>query len=197
MKRILLWSLAIGVAAVMAVVLMIPLRYGGIRSDSPFIKAHERAVRSFVKSEGFGISRLRRKELWNERAVLLEDASYQPWAINLIGLTAENGKRYFDDARPPKKKEIPTAEHRELSEIELAAVEAIQSRDTPYAKLAALKKYEHLNAVRVVAPIRALQACLECHSGKVGDVLGAFDYHLLPEVSTKTELISETEAASG
>ena len=194
MKKILLWSFVIGVASVIALVLLITLRYTGMRGDSPFIEAHARAVRSFVKSEGFGISRLRRRELWNEYAVQLEGASYKPWAINLIGLTAENGKRYFNDARPPKKKEIPTAEHRELSEIELAAAEAIQSRDTPYTKLAALKKYEHLNAVRVVAPIRALQGCLGCHTGKVGDVLGAFDYHLLPEVSTKTELISGTNA---
>jgi hypothetical protein len=184
-KRFLLWSsLAIGVAALIVIVVTTRL-YTGVRSDTPFVEAHERAVRSFVKSEGFGISRLRRKDLWNEHSVLFENARCMPWAINLIGLTADNGKRYFENARPPKKKEIPTAAHRELAEIELAAVETIQSRDTPFAKLPASKEYQDLRLIRVIAPIRALQDCLECHTGKVGDVLGAFDYHLLAEVSTE------------
>src|SRR5690606_6040557 len=34
--------------------------------DTPFQQAHERAVTTFVESEGFGFSRFRRHDLWRE-----------------------------------------------------------------------------------------------------------------------------------
>lgn len=165
--------------------LMIPMalsgRYTGVRRDTPFPEAHERAVRSFTESQGFGISRMRHKDLWNENTVLLEGVVYAPWQINLIGLTTEEGSRYFEDPRPPLKKQLATAAHRKLSEVELAAVEKIKLKDSPFVKVAATEQDQKKGAVRVIAPIRASQSCLECHRGKIGDLLGAFDYLLIPE----------------
>lgn len=189
--RILVAALAMFVIAVvfnprlLMLPIMLPMaltgRYTAARFDAPFLEAHERAVRSFVESEGFGISRMRHKDMWNERTVLLEGVVYAPWQINLIGLTTEKGFRYFEDPRPPLKKQLGTAAHRKLSEVELAAVEEIKLKDSPFVKVAATEQDQKKGAVRVIAPIRASQSCLECHRGKVGDLLGAFDYLLIPE----------------
>lgn len=124
---------------------------------------------------------MRRQNLWNESTVLLEGVVYTPWQINLIGLTTEEGFRYFEDPRPPLKKQLGTAAHRKLSQVELAAVEEIKLKDSPFVKVAATEQDQKEGAVRVIAPVRASQSCLECHRRKVGDLLGAFDYHLIPE----------------
>jgi hypothetical protein len=178
-KRKLLWSLLIVVATVAIALTAVTNLYTGLRADSPFIDAHERAVRSFVKSEGFGISRFKRKDLWNDWSVQFEGASCRTWGLHLIGLTAEKGQRYFE-GRPPKKTDISSAEHRKLDDAERGAAQILLSGNVQYVKIPTTKD-DDLKSVRVLAPIRALQSCLKCHQGKVGDVLGAIDYQLVPQ----------------
>lgn len=191
MKKKIAWSLgAVFVIAIIAVVLrpgllLLPMvlsgRYTGMQRDTPFIEAHGKAVNTFVNSKGFGISRMQRKGFWNERSVLFEGVSYVPVAIKLIGLTPEGGNRYFEDTHPPEKRTIPTAVHRKLSAVELAAVERIKLGDALYVQIPSMDGDRGMTDVRVIAPIRATSSCLECHKGKVGDLLGAFDYHLIRE----------------
>ena len=189
-KKLAIFLIAAGAFCAIVVIfnphlLMIPMalsgRYTGVRGDTPFPEAHERAIRSFVASQGFGISRMRRMDYWNEHSIVLEGSRYVPWEIKLVGLTAEKGFRYFESSHPPLKREIGIAAHRQLSEAESTAVDEIKLRDSPLVKVPFAGKDHERGAIRVMAPIRASQKCLECHRGKAGDLLGAFDYLLIPE----------------
>lgn len=83
--------------------LVLPLLWSGYwkppYSQSPFLEAHQRAVKSFVESEGFGFRRFHKPGLWNEASVVFEGGSYTPYQVHLIGLTPEKGDRYFESVR--------------------------------------------------------------------------------------------------
>lgn len=149
-------------------------------SSAPFDEAHDRAVTTFVKSEGFGISRFRKSGLWNEHSVEYQGADYFPFKIRLIGTTREFGARLFTDSRPPRKDRISESPTRDLTPHELIAIERLRTRQTRREELepedAADPDDEEK---RVIAPIFASDDCLKCHQASVGEMLGAFEYTLM------------------
>jgi hypothetical protein len=168
----------------LAIPMILSPQYTGKRHDSTILQAHSSAVESFVKSEGFGTSRLRHKSLWNEGTVMVDDIRCNPWNIQLIGLTDEFGARYFDKSyEPPKKEDLLTAPSRKLAEEEQAAIEQIQNGLPISSRIEALPEDNELsggNAFRLIAPIVARDKCLKCHDAVEGDLLGAFAYTLCP-----------------
>ena len=170
--------------------LLIPLLMVGYLEgpnfNSPFPEAHARAVKTFVESQGFGYGRFRRSGYWIEHTVRLEENLFRPMNVNLIGLTPEEGDRYFE-GRMPKKAELTTAITRELSKDEAAAVAQIRAGTAPWVRLPAAwetfvgppRKYSY-DTVHIIAPITADTSCLECHKVKQGSLLGAFDYEMMP-----------------
>jgi len=52
------------------------------------------------------------------------------------------------------------------------------------------------SGLTVVGAVRSQDACLQCHTGKVGDVLGAFSYHL-SKVDFFNNGLSEPASAGG
>lgn len=154
--------------------------------SGPFEEAHLRAVNSFVASDDFGIRRFKKANLWNEGSVTLGcETRYRPRKIRLIGTTPEYGDRLFLKDRPPHKDWISKTKSRPLSTIETAAIERFRSPTDSNSKGESeelpLEPGTASDAVRIVAPIYASQDCLQCHSAKEGDLLGAFEYLLLPE----------------
>lgn len=167
--------------------LMIPFaltgKYGGLRSDSTLEEAHDRAVNSFVESKGFGLSRMRHVSLWNDRIVHLDGREYDPWRIQLIGLSSEMGERIYTSTKPPKKDELTDALRRDLSVEERSAVAELR-KGMRLSSPIAIDSGSQLDvggAMRVLAPLRLTKSCMECHKGKVGDLVGAFAYTLLPQ----------------
>ncbi|GAA5146136.1 hypothetical protein GCM10023213_38740 [Prosthecobacter algae] len=158
----------------------------GPNANSPFPEAHARAVKTFVDSQGFGYGRFRRSGYWMEHSVRLEGNLFRPTNVNLIGLTPEEGDRYFE-GRMPKKAELTTAKTRKLSEDEAAAVAQIRAGTAPWVRLPAAwetfvgppREYSY-DTVHIIAPITADKSCLECHKVKQGSLLGAFDYEMMP-----------------
>jgi len=144
------------------------------RSGEPFLEAHERAINTFVASQGFGIGRVRSAELWNEQSVKFEGMEYEGNHIRLIGLTAEEGDRYFMESDAPKKTRIGEAKWRPLSDWETEAVEKLKSG----ASFVSQPVSDPETDVRVIAPMCAKESCLECHDVKAGELIGALDYWL-------------------
>ncbi|HAL72787.1 MAG TPA: hypothetical protein DCP71_13555 [Verrucomicrobiales bacterium] len=177
--------------------LLIPLLLVGYLEgpnfNSPFPEAHARAVKTFVESQGFGYGRFRRSGYWIEHTVRLEGNLFRPMNVNLIGLTPEEGDRYFE-GRMPKKTELTTAKTRKLSEDEAAAVAQIRAGTAPWVRLPAAwetfvgpPRENSYDTIHIIAPITADKSCLECHKVKQGSLLGAFDYEMIPirEASNK------------
>jgi hypothetical protein len=184
--------LAVAVA-VNPLILMIPFaltgKFGGLRSDSTLEEAHGRAVNSFVASKGFGLSRMRHLSLWNDRTVHFDGREYDPWQIQLIGLSSEMGERIYTSAKPPKKNELNEASRRDLSFEERSAVAELRkgmSLSSPIA-MDSGSQLEADGAMRVLAPISLTKSCIECHNGKAGDLIGAFAYTLVPQFKPKAE----------
>ncbi|MCW0219698.1 MAG: hypothetical protein OJI67_15345, partial [Prosthecobacter sp.] len=146
------------------------------RQKAPFAEAHQRAINSFVASEGFGIGRFgKRPEFWQEWSVVFEETLYRSEGIRLIGLTPENGERYFSYYYMPKKESLAKANHRPLTSDESEAVAQLRE-GKPWAKFLVkpTPKNEYAATLRVIAPIFAQKSCLECHEVKEGTLLGAF-----------------------
>jgi hypothetical protein len=179
--------------AVNPLLLMIPFaltgKYGGLRSDSTLEEAHARAVNSFVESKGFGLSRMRHLSLWNDRMVYFDGREYDPWRIQLIALSSEMGERIYTSTEPPKKNKITEAPRRDLSFEERTAVAELRkgmSLSSPIA-MDSGSQVDVDGAMRVLAPLRLTTSCIECHKGKVGDLIGAFAYTLVPQYQPEAE----------
>lgn len=152
--------------------------YESPRSDTPFLEAHQKAVKTFVESEDFGIRRFSKAELWNELSVMFENESYSQYQIYLIGLTPEKGDRYFE-SRIPRKQAVASAPYRKLTEEEAAAVAKMRAEKLPWVRVTPPQKEEDAaEGIHVMAPVYASTSCLECHQTKEGSLLGAFDYWL-------------------
>lgn len=179
-------ALALAVA-VNPLLLIIPLgmtgKYGGLRSDSTLKEAHARAVNSFVKSKGFGLSRMRHLSFWNDRRVTYKGREYDPVGIQLIGLSDEMGDRIFSRHRPPQKHDIAGAKRRELSTVELSAVAELRRGLNLSAPIPLDPEIgiELDGSMRILAPLTLTKGCIECHDGEVGDLVGAFAYTLFPQ----------------
>ncbi len=145
------------------------------RSGEPFLEAHERAINTFVDSKGFGFSRIRSAQLWNEQSIEFEGQMYEPEHIRLIGLTSEHGPRYFDESMPPEKESLKKTNWRPLSEWETQAVEKLK-HGAPYVSQ---KGPDKETEIRVSAPMFAEKSCLKCHDTLEGELIGALDYWLL------------------
>lgn len=151
----------------------------GPHRNSPLLEAHQRAVNSFVASEGFGSGRFgQRPDFWQERTINFEGTEYLVSGLQLLGLTPEFGDRYFTRPFPPKKNHLSEAEHRQLTPEEAEAVAKLRAGE-PWVKLDAPPTPEDTtHQIRVIAPLVAQKSCLECHEVKEGTLLGAFGYWL-------------------
>ena len=159
----------------LGVLLVFVGRYDASRKNSPLLEAHERATKSFVESEGFGISRFSPTKLWNEISVSYQGQEYRSEKIRLIGLTPEHGNRIFTESFPPRKYELDESENRSLTEAEANAVKSLRNRSTGESIVSDGIE----DKLRVILPLYATKACLKCHSVAEGEILGAFDYSLV------------------
>ena len=159
---------------------------------SSFEEMHRHFENAFIKSEGFGQSRIMRiDEPWT-RSVLIEGREYQLENLELIGLLHEDGKpTAYRNAgwQNPKKSLLETYETRPLTKIEHEL--------TPYLRGGgeAVFHREDPNAY-VLAPLKAKTACLACHNGREGDVFGVFSYRLRPSRHILDESIPMMDAPS-
>lgn len=193
-------GLMIVAVAVNPLLLMVPMVASGLYEPmghrTPFEEAHERAVKTFVNSRGFGITRMRRAGHWNERSVELDGEEFDPIEIRLVGTTPEFGPRYFTNRNPPRKEFLSEFPFREPTDAESSALERLKTRQSLREELPTEVGTDP-NFKRILAPIFASEDCLRCHSVEVGEMLGAFDYLLWPQEDFPRgeETIEESPAA--
>ncbi len=117
------------------------------------------------------------KKYWAEVSFILEDSKFQVNELHLIGVTKENGLRFFDTSYPPIKEKLSSTITRPLNHIEAAAIETLRNQAQDYV-INRPKGDGDLTwfKTQVIVPIIARESCLKCHDAKVGDLLGAFSY---------------------
>jgi hypothetical protein len=100
------------------------------------------------------------------------------WAIRrteLIGLLMHDAPVVYTslDNKLPTMAGIKDAKTRELTEFELGGLKDVAAGKEVVVVDATT------NQVRMVGAIRMAAACMKCHDGKQGDLLGAFSYDLV------------------
>lgn len=151
--------------------------------ETPFVDAHEKAVRSFAEGKHFGIVRFRKREHFNERSVDLGGVVWDVDEIYLVGATPEYGKRYFSDGfltSRLRKDDLAEADSRPLMPDEIISMSLLGEKKSRYYLLGKTRDGggDANEEVRVLAPLFADESCVRCHQVEVGEMLGVFDYHL-------------------
>ena len=112
----------------------------------------------------------------------------EEWAVDnliLVGSSQEYGERSFEElsqrwSQRLRKSELGEAKPRPLSEAEAQAIRELRMGKKEWVEVKGkklLSDSDHWKR-RIFAPILAQESCLKCHEAEVGDLLGAFDYHL-------------------
>ena len=149
--------------------------YSGIRTTSSLEKAHLRAITSFMEGDNFGFSRFKRNVYWNDMTVSYDGKKFSSKTINLIGLTPEYGTHYYLNSHPDKKSSLLKKSSRQLTFPELNAIKQLRN----HSAFAEVPQDEESYITHIIAPIPAKKECLNCHDVEPGELLGAFDYHLI------------------
>lgn len=149
--------------------------YSGIRTTSSLGKAHTRALTSFMEGDNFGVSRFKQSVYWNDMRVSYNGKRFVSKTISLIGLTPEYGEHYYPANHPDKKSSLLKKSSRQLTVPELETIK--QLRKNP--AFAEVPQNEESYITHILAPIPAKKECLKCHDVEPGELLGAFDYHLI------------------
>lgn len=158
------------------------LFYVGQKKDewSNYQDMHAYFLDRFVRSEGFGISRMPRVEDQpRHKLVYADGARFHVGTVELIGLN--NGKQpfaYVTGFADASKSLSATAKHVPVDETTAGAV--VELKD---GKEVVMTRKEDRR--EFIGAIRATSACLRCHSVPEGTLLGAFRYPLVKESIAK------------
>ncbi|MFK5923344.1 MAG: hypothetical protein QM496_14295 [Verrucomicrobiota bacterium] len=107
--------------------------------------------------------------------VSYNDKRFVSKTISLIGLTPEYGEHYYLASHPDKKSSLLKKSNRRLTFPELEAIKQLRKHST----FAEVTQDEETYITHILAPIPAKKECLKCHDVEPGELLGAFDYHLI------------------
>ena len=110
----------------------------------------------------------------------------EEWAVDnliLVGSSQEYGERSFEElsqrwSQRLRKSELGEVNPRPLSEAEREVIRELREGKKEWVEVKRLLLDPNQWKRRIFAPILAQESCLKCHEAEVGDLLGAFDYHL-------------------
>jgi hypothetical protein len=101
-------------------------------------------------------------------------AAYRIYSLELIGIAMHKPPVAFVVVR--HKDNTASLNNRALTDFEESGIKQLQEGKQVVDQVV---KTERL----MLGAVRAEQSCIDCHTGsKIGDVLGAFSYHLVPAV---------------
>lgn len=92
--------------------------------------------------------------------------------LELVSVTKQARPAAYVSAQLPRMEDLKNAPKRDLDGFEVAAIKRLEAGED-------VATDETLNRIRMVGAVRAHAACLECHTAKRGQLLGAFTYELL------------------
>lgn len=144
-----------------------------------FTEMNDAFADRFVSKKGFGFSRM--IDLERMKTITIAGKPYRIGKVQLIGIAEHPAPVLYQTHADANKESIKKAKTRLLTSAESDALRAIQAGKqwtmTP-------KNADVDGAHRVmVGELRARQSCMKCHEdAKVGDLLGAFRYQIIPSI---------------
>jgi len=150
------------------------------RAETPFAEGHARAVHTFVSGKDFGIHRFREREYFFEHSMIFDGEVWELDDLFLVGTSREFGDRYYVGFTGSyvRKSDLGEENPRPLEIEEREAIHELRETKKDWVVLDDFFRRSGDLKRRIFAPIRAQEGCLKCHDAEVGDLLGAFDYHL-------------------
>jgi hypothetical protein len=97
---------------------------------------------------------------------------WQVVRLELVGLLRDKPRVYVSETLPPMDK-IAEAPHRQLNDFEAGALPQLISQEDVVAD-------QQPERIQMLGALRASAACLQCHEGANGKLLGAFSYEIMP-----------------
>ncbi|MDG3008027.1 hypothetical protein [Paludisphaera mucosa] len=162
-------------------------------AEAPLGPLLEASILDFVNPEGFGYVRDRRHVAGFEThqfSRIPEPASrWKLRNLELASLLLHEEPVVYTSAELPRMDRLHGKPTRPLDRFEGPA-------------LGALRRGEDLvvardgDSVRMLGAVRSLAACVACHGGARGDLLGAFSYDLAPDARTSPSASESEESVS-
>jgi hypothetical protein len=151
-------------------------------ADPKLMRLHDAVRNGFFNRERFGYVRSRR-EVAGFHSHQLEDlgTSNPPppnpnWyvtSIQLVSLLRHAEPRVYEAANMPAMDKLADVPHRALNQFESQALPRLLAKQDVVTNAAGER-------IQMLGALRAGTACLQCHEGERGKLLGAFSYELVP-----------------
>lgn len=139
-----------------------------------FDDLHFEGVLDFVNREGWGYARGRREVAGFLPHAFCRVPVAKAWrveSVHLVGLLKHAEPVVYLTDRLPAMADAVTAPTRPVDAFEAAGLKEIRAGDDGYAG-------RRGDEVRFLGAVRSAAACVNCHGGERGDLLGAFAYRL-------------------
>lgn len=159
-----------------------PWELGGVRFTLPdhdrkaAHRLHTDGLLDFVNPDGWGYARSRGQVagfLPHAFSRVPEGREWKVVRVELVGLLKHPEPVVYPSDRLPAMADLKDAPTRPPDAFEAAGVAAIRKGDDGLAG-------RRGDEVRYVGAVRSAEACVTCHGGERGDLLGAFSYRLRP-----------------
>jgi hypothetical protein len=137
---------------------------------------HTAGLINFVNPDGWGYVRSRREVAGFLPHAFSRVPTGREWKVvrvELVGLLKHPEPVVYPSDRLPAMADLKDAPTRPPDAFETAGVAAIRKGDDGFGG-------RRGDEVRYVGAVRSAEACVKCHGGERGDLLGAFSYRLRP-----------------
>ncbi len=166
--------------------LSLPISLGisqSLSSKSELVSVHHVAISDFLSPDRMGYIKSRDAVAGFESHQFStlggswerEFRSAKHWQVirlELVGLLRDKPRVYVSETLPPMDK-IVEAPHRQLNDFEAGALPLLISQEDVVVD-------QQPERIRMLGALRASAACLQCHEGASGKLLGAFSYEIVP-----------------
>lgn len=141
---------------------------------------HDAGLNSFTDSQRLGFVKTRQLAAGFEPHMVTRKSSqwlqedFLEWQISrleLVSLLKFAEPRVYLSEHLPRMEELRNAETRPVDEFEQRALQHLRDGEDIVVD-------QQLNTIRMVGAVRAAKQCLDCHSVRRGELLGAFSYLL-------------------
>ena len=127
----------------------------------------------------------------------IHGSSAEDWQLSrleLVSLLKFDAPRVYLSEHLPRMDELRNAETRPADEFEQQALQQLRNGEDIVVD-------QQLNTIRMVGAVRATKQCLDCHSVRRGELLGAFSYLLdrkqpIPPPKVESKPVSMTRRPS-
>ncbi|QDU24275.1 DUF3365 domain-containing protein [Urbifossiella limnaea] len=139
-------------------------------------RLHADGLLDFVNPDGSGYVRSRREVagfLPHAFSRVPEGREWRAVRVELVGLLKHAEPVVYPSDRLPAMADLKDAPTRAPDAFEAAGIDAVRRGEAGFVG-------RRGDEVRYVGAVRSAEACVKCHGGERGDLLGAFSYRLRP-----------------